>query len=89
VQPAQSTDSVAGFDQGAQLRNLVTSGTKHLLLGQEARRLAGFASGHLVLGIGQTRGLAVFDATVLGHLLLAVEKNDAILVGTHLKPPAK
>lgn len=89
VKPAQSTDSVAGLDQRAQLRDVVTGALKHLLLRQEARRRAGLAPGRPVLGIGHARGLAIFDAMMLCNLVLAIEEDDAILVGAHFKPPAE
>jgi hypothetical protein len=89
VKSAQPTRPVAGLDQGAQLRDVVPGGAKHLLFGQKARRLAGLASLRPVLGIGHACGLSVFDPTVLCHLVLAVEKDNAIFVGAHFKSPAK
>ena len=89
VKSAQPTRPVAGLDQGAQLRDVVPGAAKHLLFGQKARRLARLASLRSVLGIGHACGLAVFDTTVLGHLVLAVEEDNAIFVGAHFKSPAE
>jgi hypothetical protein len=85
MKPAQSARPVAGFDEISQLRDGIAGGTKHLFLGQRARRRAGLAPGRTVVGIGHSRGLAIFNATVFGHLLFAVEENHFVFVGAHFE----
>jgi len=85
MKPAQSAHPVTRLHQFAQLRDGITGTTKYEFLGQERRRCAGLASLRSVLGIGHACSLAVLDATVFGHLLFAIEEDNAVFVGSHFE----
>jgi hypothetical protein len=85
VKSPQSACPVTRFHQFAQLSDGITGATKYELFGQERRRCARLASLRSVLGIGHARSLAILDTTVFGHLLFAIEEDDAVFVGAHFE----
>jgi hypothetical protein len=89
IKPSHRADAVTLPDRRGQPRDLSAGGVEDLLLGQDTRRLAGFAPRGSVLGIGDAKVGAILSAPVLGDLPLAVEEDHAILVGADLQSAAQ